>query len=93
MEIRKFSAVIPALFMIIIALAGCKTGGSTAIPRETKSAEELAQLEKKQEEAKQTSYAALIQTHTLCSNVAARLVNAYSFSKTKRRITITKQNA
>lgn len=81
MVIRKFSAVIPALFMMIIALAGCKNDGSTAIPRETKSAEELAQLEKEQEEAKQTSYAALIQTHTLCSNVAAKLVNAYSFSK------------
>lgn len=46
MVIRKFSAVIPALFMMIIALAGCKNDGSTAIPRETKSAEELAQLEK-----------------------------------------------
>lgn len=48
MVIRKFSAVIPALFMMIIALAGCKNDGSTAIPRETKSAEELAQLEKEQ---------------------------------------------
>lgn len=81
MGIRRFSAAIPALFMIIIALAGCKNGGSTAIPRETKSAEELAQLEKEQQDARQTAYAALLQTHTHCSDVAAKLVNAYSFSK------------
>lgn len=87
MKKSKITAVLMACLIALpttIVLSGCRNRTGTFIPRETKSAEELAQLEREQLEAEQAAYRLLAETHRVCTNAAAVLINAYCFAAEER---------
>lgn len=83
MKLCRISVLAAVLSLSAVLLTGCAGGGNPSIPRETKSAEELRQLEQTQCEARETSYRNLTEAHGLCSAAACALVNGYSFSETE----------